>query len=107
MRLFLRTMKPVEIARREVRADAMGAAVESFSAERTVVRGNVFPSTAGLRNEESGLLQARTAAMLFPAGAEVSPGDALYVDGEAWRCVSVTRWTMHTAVSAERMACAT
>lgn len=107
MRLLERTLKTVRIAPRMVAQDALGGRVEEFSPETSEVRASVIPSTGGLENRESGLLQVRTMCLLMPVDAQVRPGDGICVDTvrPEWRCVDVQKWSAHVAVRVERMAC--
>lgn len=106
MRLLERTLKTIRIAPREVSVDALGGAVEGFSAETRAVRASVIPSTGGLQNRTTGVQEVQTMCLLLPADAGIAPGDGVCVDGERpdWRCVGVQRWSAHVAAQLERIA---
>ena len=106
MRLLERTLQTVRIAPQKAKTDALGAAVEGFSDERTEVRARVIPSSGGLEDRASGQRRVQCLCLLMPPGAVVAPGDGLCIGEErvGWRCVDVQKWSAHLAVQAERLA---
>ena len=100
MRLLERTLQTVLIAPQKAKTDALGAAVEGFSDERTEVRARVIPSSGGLEDRASGRRRVQSMCLLMP------PGDGLCIGEErvGWRCVDVQKWSAHLAVQAERLA---
>ena len=106
MRLLERTLQTVLIAPQKAKMDALGAAVEGFSDERTEVRARVIPSSGELEDRASGRRRVQSMCLLMPPGAVVAPGDGLCIGEErvGWRCVDVQKWSAHLAVQAERLA---
>ena len=81
MRLLERTLQTVLIAPQKAKTDALGAAVEGFSDERTEVRARVIPSSGGLEDRASGRRRVQSMCLLMPPGAVVAPGDGLHRRG--------------------------
>ncbi len=105
MRLYERTLKWVEIAPRRAVAGSLGGVAEGFSDARRRVRASVIPSSGGLRNHATGLMQTQTMCLLMPLDAAIAAGDGVCVDAESpnWRCANVERWSGHVAAQLERI----
>ena len=112
MRLYERTLVPMEIAPHAETADALGGVRLGFSARRIPVRGTLQPDAnalgyraGALKQEEQGLRVVQRMRALLPRDAEIAPGDGVCTDGAAqpqWLVLSVEDWTAHKLVRLER-----
>lgn len=102
MRLKERELAAVEIAPRVCVKGALGSVTAGFG-ERICVRASVLPDDQAFSAGEGGLKSGERLAVIVPKDIPVSEGDGLFMDGKAYKILSVRNWRAHRELTCARL----